>query len=112
LNHDGHDPQLDPVTGLKQSDAWCATEIPKILASSAYQNGGVIFLTWDEAEGRNGNDPDRVPMIIISPNLKAPGFTSTVAYSHKSYLATVEDILGLARLSTVSSEPNMLEFFR
>ena len=34
-----------------------------ILASAAYQNGGVIFLTWDEAEGHNGDSSDQVPMI-------------------------------------------------
>ncbi len=27
-------------------DTWLSTEIPKIMASSAYQNGGVIFVVW------------------------------------------------------------------
>src|SRR5262249_37404678 len=53
LTSDGHDPQGDPVSALQASDSWAQTEIGKIMASSAYQNGGVIFLTWDEAEGRN-----------------------------------------------------------
>ncbi len=111
LTNDGHDPQSAPVTGLKQSDAWAAMEIPKILASSAYKNGGVIFLTWDEAEGRGTDSKDQIPMIIISPNIKTPGYKSGKAYSHKSYLATVEDLLGLPRLATVASEPSMTEFF-
>jgi hypothetical protein len=25
--------------------------VPKILNSQAYQNGGVLFITWDEGEG-------------------------------------------------------------
>ena len=112
LTDDGHDPQSAPVTGTKNSDAWAATEIPKIMASNAYKNGGVIFLTWDEAEGRLTHSKDQVPMIVISTKIKSAGFTSSKAYSHKSYLATVEDLLGLPRLATVTSEPTMTEFFK
>lgn len=111
LLSDGHNPTNDPVAGLKQADAWCMTEIPKILASAAYQQGGVIFLTWDEAEGRNGDSPDQVPMIVISPRIKSPGFRSSVAYSHASYLATVEDVFGLPRLGAAASAMNLMEFF-
>jgi hypothetical protein len=112
LTSDGHDPQNAPVTGLKTSDAWASVEIPKIMASAAYKNGGVIFLTWDEAEGRLNHSKDQVPMIIISPKIKSAGFTSNKAYSHKSYLATVEDLLGLPRLATVTAEPSMTEFLK
>jgi hypothetical protein len=72
----------------------------------------VIFLTWDEAEGRNGDSKDQIPMIVISPRIVSKGFKSSKPYSHKSYLATVEDILGLPRLATVAGEPNMMEFFK
>src|SRR5690348_12955016 len=51
LTDDGHDPSSDPVGALKTSDTWLSTEVPKILASDAYKNGGVLFITWDEAEG-------------------------------------------------------------
>jgi phospholipase C len=112
LLDDGHDPQNDPVTGLKQSDTWLSTEVPKILASAAFQNGGVIFLTWDEAEGRNGDSPDKVPMIVITPLLTTPGYTSSVAYTHASYLATVETIFGLPKLGAAASANVMTEFFR
>jgi acid phosphatase len=114
LADDGHNPSstaADFVLGLKSSDTWAQAEIGKIMASSACKNGGVIFITWDEPEGRSGHSKDQVPMIVVSELIKAPGFTSAKAYSHKSCLATVEDILGLPRLATVASEPNMMEFF-
>lgn len=111
LLDDGHNPQSSPVTGLKQTDDWASTEIPKIMASDAFKNDGVIFLTWDEAEGRHGDSKDQVPMIVISPRMKSAGFKSNTAYSHKSYLATVEDMLGLPRLATVKTEPAMADFF-
>ena len=111
LTDDGHNPSNDPVTGLKDSDMWLSTEVPKILNSDGYKAGGVLFITWDEAEGRTG-DPDRIPMIILSPKLKSTGMQSTTAYDHSSYLAMVEDLLGLARLQTVATTPNMMEFMQ
>jgi phosphatidylinositol-3-phosphatase len=110
LLDDGHDPSTDPVTGLKQTDMWLSTEVPKILNSDGYKAGGILFITWDEAEGRNGDDPDKIPMIILSPKLKTPGMQLTTAWTHSSYLATVEDRLGLPRLATVTNEPNMMDF--
>jgi hypothetical protein len=115
LTNDGHDPSTtagDIVTALKVSDKWAETEVGKIMATQAYKDGGVIFITWDEAEGRNGDSKDQIPMIIVSESLKTPGMQSSTAYSHKSYLATVEDILGLPRLDTVKNEPSMMEFFQ
>jgi phosphatidylinositol-3-phosphatase len=113
LNSDGHDPSGDPVAALKFSDAWAHTEIDKIMATTAYKDGGVIFITWDEAENRSGaGSADQIPMIVVSESIKAAGYTSSTKYSHKSYLATVEDILGLPRLATVANEPSMMEFFK
>lgn len=118
LTDDGHDPidffgnATDPVGSLTTSDTWCRTEVGKIMDSDVYKAGGVIFITWDEGEGRNGDSKDQIPMIVVSPNIQSAGFKSANAYSHKSYLATVEDILGLPRLTTVASEPNMLEFLK
>lgn len=110
LDSDGHDPSNNPVLGLQHADAWMATEVPKILASEGYQNGGVLFITWDEAEGRGSNDPDKIPMIVVSKRIKQAGMTDNTAMTHSSYLATIEDMLGLPRLPTVTSDPNLLMF--
>ncbi len=62
---------------IAEGDAWLAREVPKLLASPAFQHGGVIFLLWDEGSGTPaGDDP---PFIAISPNAKV-GYTSTVDY--------------------------------
>jgi hypothetical protein len=111
LINDGHDPANDPVAALQATDAWLAIEVPKILASPAYRAGGVLFITWDEAEGRNGDSADQVPMIVISPMIKSAGFTSSHPYNHASYLATVEDIFGFPRLGAAVGATSMMEFF-
>jgi len=110
LNSDGHDPSSDPRKALKNSDAWLKKALAPILASDGYKNGGVIFLTWDEAEGRSNNSKTQIPMIVISPRLKSAGMKVNTAFTHSSYLATIEDMFGLPRLSTVTSTNNLLEF--
>ena len=118
LIDDGHDPvdftgsATDPVGSLKACDMWLSTEVPKILSSQAYQQNGVLFITWDEAEGRNGDDGDKVPMIILSPKLKMAGMKSATHFTHLNYLSTVEDILQLPRIATTMGKPNMMEFFQ
>ena len=95
LDDDMHD------GSIQQGDTWAANEIPKILNSPAFTNGGVLFLLWDEGSGTfsPGDDP---PFIAISPNAK-PGYTSHVAYDTSSYLKTVQAILGLQPLHAATS---------
>jgi acid phosphatase len=85
--HDMHDGTI------AQGDAWLAAEVPKILASPQFKNGGVLFLTWDEGSGHG----DAPPFIAISPNAK-PGFVSHVDYDTSSFLKTVQQMLGLETL--------------
>jgi phospholipase C len=89
LDNDMHD------GSVQQGDTWLSNELPKIMATAAFKNGGVIFLLWDEgSSGSLGGAGDDPPFIAISPMAK-PGYVSTVAYDTTSYLATVEKILGV-----------------
>ncbi len=76
---------------VASGDAWLSREVPKILASSAYKNGGALFITWDESEGSD------VPIgfIALSPLARA-GYASQAALSHSSTLRSIEEIFGLA----------------
>ncbi len=106
LDHDMHDGTI------AQGDAWLANEVPKILGSAAFQNGGVLFLLWDEGSGTLGPGDDP-PFIAISPNAK-PGFSSTTDYDTSSYLLTVQKILGIAPLpcsADPASVPSMDDLF-
>jgi len=44
-------------------------EIPKLLASDAFQRGGVVFLLWDEGGGTPAADDP--PFLAISPHVRA-----------------------------------------
>jgi hypothetical protein len=109
LIDDGHNPSDDPVTGLQDADAWMAQHVPDLLASDGYKAGGAVFITWDESEN---NGDERIPMIVVSTKIKSPGITSSTMMDHGAYLATVEDMLGLPRLPTVTSSPTLLEFMQ
>jgi len=89
LDNDMHD---GPVS---LGDHWLSTEVPKITATDAFNNGGVIFLLWDEgSSGTLGGAADDPPFIAISPNA-VPGMQSKTEYDTSSYLKTVQQILGL-----------------
>jgi hypothetical protein len=79
---------------VANGDTWLSREVPKILASAAYRNGGAIFITWDESEG--GDFP--IGMIVLSPYAKGAGYSSTIAYTHSSLLRTVQEIFGVTPL--------------
>lgn len=110
--HDGTSPATDPVLALQQADTWLSTMVPQILASSAYRANGVLFITVDQAMGRAGDSADQVPMIVLSSRIVSAGFSSSTSYTHASYLATVEDLLGLARLGEAIGAPSLSAFLR
>jgi hypothetical protein len=93
---------------IANGDAWLASEVPHILSSKAYKEGGALFITWDESEGSN------VPIgfIALSPMIK-PGYTSQVSYTHSSTLRTLQEILGVTPLLGGAATANDLsDLFR
>ena len=111
LCHDMHDCSV--ATG----DAWLQAWVPKILSSPAWQQGGVLFITFDEGGGNAGccrlAAGGKVDTLVISP-LVQPGFLSPVTYTHYSLLRTIEDAWGLPHLANagLAASPPMADFFR
>ena len=77
---------------VKQGDSWLAQNIPLILNSHAYKNGGIVFITWDE--GEDGDGP--IGMIVLSNDAKGGGYSNTIHYTHSSTLRTLEEIFGVS----------------
>ncbi len=78
---------------IEHGDAWLSREVPKILASDAWKNGGTLVITADEGEGQ-GDDP---PFVLIS-SLGKKGYISDVAYDTSSFVKTVQAIMGVEAL--------------
>lgn len=90
--HNMHDPCASG-DAIRNGDNFLAEEIPKLQASKAYAEGGAIFVTWDESEGAE------VPigMIVLSPLARA-GYHSTTAFTHSSFLRTMQEIFAVGPL--------------
>ena len=101
---------------IQTGDAWLQTWTPEILASSAWQNDGVLFITFDEGVSQSGccsfAAGGKIFTLVISPLVKA-GFVSTTSYDHYSLLRTIETAWDLPLLGKAASNstPLMSEFF-
>jgi hypothetical protein len=95
---------------IQTGDAWLQTLLPKIFASSDYQNGNtLVILTWDEGNesGTTGIDCTTVANIdsagchvatIAMSAYVTPGTRDGKAYSDYSVLAAIENMWGLPLL--------------
>jgi acid phosphatase len=102
LRHDMHD------GSIADGDQWLASFVPRLLASDAWQQGGLLIITWDEADGSNaGPAPEsaccaqprggHVLTLVISPGSES-GYHSSAAATHYSLLRAIEDGWGLSHL--------------
>jgi hypothetical protein len=135
LCHDGHD---EPCVngepgGMTSADLFLRHWVPRIQASAAYRAGGLLVITFDEAEqlgseadgsaccnqpqfpntinnggpvpGRGGG---RIGAVVLSPFVR-PGSVSRAAYNHFSLLRSSEDLFHLAHLG-YAAQPGLRAF--
>jgi hypothetical protein len=127
LCNDGHDfPCMNQPNGpsaLADIDAFLETWVPKITASRAYRENGLIEILFDEASnseteaccgeepgpgspspGVTGPGGGRVGAVLLSPFI-TPGTVSTTPYNHYSSLASWETTFGVSRLADAATVP-------
>lgn len=105
---DMHDKCKPLNSEIEQGDTWLSQNVPMILNSSAYQNGGALFITWDEAEVGDGP----IGMIVLSPFAKGNGYQNTIHYTHGSALRTFEEIFGVTPLlNDAANETDLSDLF-
>lgn len=110
LCNDMHDsvgcPTLDQV---KNGDTWLSEQVPLILASSAYQQGGVLLITWDESD----DDDQPIGMIVLSPLAKGGGYSNSIDYTHSSTLRTIQEIFNVKPfLGDAANATDLSDLFR
>ncbi|AXQ30841.1 phosphoesterase [Solimonas sp. K1W22B-7] len=120
LCHDGHDSPCanGEPGGLESINGFLQDWVPKILASPAFRQDGLLIITFDESDGPQsdssgccgaGPTPNsllpgltglgggRVGAVLLSPLIK-PGTVSMQPYNHYSMLRSVQDLFGLPYL--------------
>jgi hypothetical protein len=126
LCSDGHDSSCADGTspgGYAGIDNFLSTWIPKIKGSAAYADGGLIIVTFDEADaskdatsccsepaspntphnGGGGDGGGRTGAVLLSPSIMA-GTKNDTPYNHYSMLRSVEDFFGLSHLGYASQD--------
>src|SRR5207249_223054 len=67
---------------IATGDTWLRNQVPAILNSAAFRNGGALFITWDEGSTNAGCCTNaaggRIVTLVISP-LGRTGFQSSIA---------------------------------
>jgi hypothetical protein len=96
LVHDGHN------GSVRASDRYVSRLVPRIVR--ALGPDGVLFITWDEAQGVTGPAGGRVALIATGPGARGHARVNAPA-DHYSLLATLEAGLGLPRLGHAASAP-------
>jgi hypothetical protein len=118
LCDDGHDATCANAQsgGLAAADAFLKTWVPKITASQAFTEDGLLIIIFDEAApsdassccgeipgpgaaqpGNTGPGGGRTGAVILSPCI-APGTVTNTGYDHYTMLGSVESIFGLKHL--------------
>ena len=83
--NDGHD------CGVGRADRWLSENVPQIISSKAWKQGGALFIVWDESGAGNG----RVALLVVAPGMHGQ---LTTPMNHYSLLATISDRLRVGRL--------------
>jgi hypothetical protein len=76
-------------------DNFLSQIVPKIMASQAYKNNGVIVIWYDETE-HGDTTSFTLPEIVISPLAKGNAYNSTLAYTHSSDLKSMQELFGVS----------------
>jgi len=105
-DNDGHSGSLETA------DAWLQTNIAPLIASTTFQNNGLLIITFDEGELTDiDHGGGHVATVIVSPKAKA-GFQSVTVYQHQSTLRLILAGSGVTTFPGMAAvAPDMTEFF-
>jgi len=87
-------------------DDWLKIWVPQILASPAWQEGGMLFITFDEGTSDEGCCGDsgggHIATLMLSPSI-GQGTTIDTPVNHYGLLRTIEDAWGLPALGAAAA---------
>jgi phosphatidylinositol-3-phosphatase len=100
-------PASQPV-GIAAEDAFLKLWVPRILASPAYKDDGVLILALAGERAQHPGTGSRTGALVISGHTKKGKVVST-AYKPYSLLRSVEDMLGYTTLARAQSAPSFAQ---
>jgi hypothetical protein len=117
LCHDGHE-GISPCDALEsknntlRGDTWLKQNVPLILESEQYKQGGALFIIWDEAEDSGEFSDGPIGMFLLSPFAKGRGkraYSNSIHYDHSSTLKTLQEIFQVGPLLGAAGDPETID---
>ncbi len=86
--------------GVADGDVWLSKNLPTVLSSSWFTNGGIIIITWDESDvpdtsGGSYGDGGHVATLVIASNAHG---AFTASGDHYATLRGIEQAYGIGLL--------------
>jgi phospholipase C len=112
--HDGHEgispcDATEPSDNTLRGDTWLRQNVPLILQSAEYKEGGALIVVWDEAEDSGQFSDGPIGFFLLSPFAKGGGkkaYSNSIHYDHSSTLKTMEEIFQVGPLLGGAADPN------
>ncbi len=97
---------------LADADAWLQNKIGPLIDNSAFQNSGLLIITFDEGGQLDlDHGGGHVATVIVSSSAKK-GYQSKTVYQHQSTLRLVLSASGVTTFPGLAgTAPDMTEFF-
>lgn len=98
---------------LAAADAWLHDTVGTLMSSTAFQQSGIIVITFDEAdESDTTNGGGHIAVVLLGTRVKA-GYKSQTLFQHPATLRLALQALGLGSFpGSAASAPQMNEFFQ
>lgn len=97
---------------LGQADTWLKNNIEPLIASTVFQNGGVLVIVFDESVSTDTQEGGgHVAAVVIGPKVRL-GYKSITNYQHQNLLKTLLEALGVTTFpGAAGTATDMREFF-
>jgi acid phosphatase len=103
--HDAHS------GSLSTADQWLKYKIAPLLADHAFQQDGILIITFDESYSSDlTHGGGHVATVVIGPKVIRHKKTTTF-YQHQSLLRTIELALGLPTIAAAKTANSLGDFF-
>lgn len=98
---------------LQVADQWLQANIAPLLNNSAFQQSGLLIITFDESADDITNGGGRIATVLIGTHVRPNYVANTTQYDHRSLLSLTMKALAVPKTPNgADAAPQMTEFFQ
>lgn len=96
---------------LEVGDAWARNNLDALLNNPAFQQDGLLIITWDESWDTDSEHGGGQVMTILVGSKVKKQYLSNTFYQHEAILRLICEALGIPSMGNATTAPSMAEFF-